>query len=118
MLARTAAVLTCLTVAPVAQARERAIEDVPSVVALAIDRIKPSTIAFNDQTNAPDNGSESTPGLISFDDWARTRPDEAQLLGLYPGYTEPEVKGAGSKRGSTASSVTMYVAKARFIVDR
>ncbi len=78
---------------------------------------KSDTIAVNDHRNDPlaDPGN----GLIRFEDWARARPLQKQMLSLYPAYQEPVLK-------ATVSGVTkllteklhMYVVEARFMAAR
>jgi hypothetical protein len=121
VLGGTAAALAWLAAAALATpAKERVIEEVDSVGAFNVDRLKSSIIIFNDQTRtANTDPSALASGLISFDDWSRKQPDEKQLLSLYPDYVEPEIKAAGGTgRNAPTATVTMYVAKARFTLDR
>ena len=59
--------------------------------------------------------------LISFEEWGRTRPVQKKFLSLFPGYIEPTVvktASAGASTGPVPEKLTMYVAQARFILDR
>jgi hypothetical protein len=58
-------------------------------------------------------------GLIRFEDWARARPLQKQVLSLYPNYVEPTFKR--TVNGVTKShqeKLHMYVAEARFVIGR
>ena len=112
-----AGVIACLAIgASAAEAGKRTVEDVESVTRYQIERIKSSDILFNDHSRATDSSAGPAPGLIRFDEWSRTRPDERRLLGLYPGYLEPPTIISAHQRGDTKP--TMYVAEARFTLDR
>ncbi|MPZ59040.1 MAG: hypothetical protein GEU91_21645 [Rhizobiales bacterium] len=93
------------------------IKQVPSLAAYPVDRIKPSTIVF--AASAQDPTANPTAGLIQFDEWARTRPDEKLLLGLYPDYAERTVaRKVGGVTQRYPNKLTMYVAEARFTLRR
>jgi hypothetical protein len=101
------------------QAAERTIQEVDAVTTYALDRIRPATIIFSDHSHDTESPDGPAPGLITFAHWAKARPDEAQLLDLYPGHTQTTDNAAKSiRRGSGATQTIMYVAKARFILDR
>jgi len=114
---RAAAALAWFAVsASVAQAKDFTIEDVESVSAYGIDVIKPAAIIFNDRSNSADSIGGPAPGLIYFDHWSRTRPDEKEAMSLFPGYAEP---GGGKEKGRrNPERLTVYVAEARFVLDR
>ncbi len=107
-------VLACT---PAASAQEFTLVEVPSVTALAPADTKPKTIAFTDHRS--DELADPGTGLLRFDDWARARPLQKQVLSLYPGYVEPRFN-------TTVNGVTkahheklhMYVAEARFVVGK
>jgi len=103
--------------ASIAEAKDFTIEDVKSVSAHGIDVTKPAAIVFNDRSNSADSTGGPAPGLVYFDHWSRTRPDEKEALSLFPGYAEPSGKGSG-RRGNNAEKLTVYVAEARFMLDR
>jgi hypothetical protein len=120
MLAGAVAVLLSLAASiPATHARDRTIEEVESVTAYGLDRLKPSAIVFTDHSLSGDSSNGPAPGLVPFEDWSRTRPDEKQLLGLYPDYVEPAInRTIGGVRRRIPEKVIMYVAKARFLLDR
>jgi hypothetical protein len=104
--------------AAVASAQEYRIEDVPSVTALPIDKLKPGVIAFSDHRGDP-LVEASTGGLMKFTEWARGRPVQKQLLGLYPAYEEPTLKStSGGVTKTRKARLHMYVADARFLVNK
>jgi hypothetical protein len=108
--------LAVLAIIPAAMAAEEfRIEDVPS--AAEVTQLKPRTIAFSDQ---PGNGlADPVTGLIRFEDWARAKPLQKQVLSLYPGYVEPTINV--TTHGVTKPYVEklhMYVAEARFIIAK
>jgi hypothetical protein len=116
---RAAVVLACLAISAFAvEARERTIEEVDSVAAYRLDRLKPSVIIFADRSQSGDGAEGPAPGLVQFNEWSRTRPDEKQVLGLYPGYAEPAADRAKAGSHRPSEQVIMYVAKARFVLDR
>jgi hypothetical protein len=93
------------------------IEDVPSGAAIAPDKLKPRTIAFSDHRTdeLADNGT----GLVRFEDWARERPLQKQVLSLYPAYVEPTINVvANGLTKRYTEKLHMYVAEARFVIDR
>ena len=113
-IALSSALLLC---AGAGEAQEKgpafAIVDVPSVVGLPVEQLKPRTIAFSDHRK--DELADPGTGLIRFEDWARSRSLQKQNLGLYPNYVEPTVNV--KVNGVTKSQVEklhMYVAVARF----
>jgi hypothetical protein len=79
-----------------------------------LDGLKPGTIQFNDQAGA---AADSNAGLIPFDDWARQNPIQKRFLSLFPGYSEP-TKAASDKSDGDGGKLYMYVAQARFMLDR
>src|ERR1700730_4397932 len=76
-----------LAKAPEPKAQEFRLEEVAALAALPIAQLKPKSIAFADRPaeNLLDPGT----GFMRYEDWAKARPLEAQFLGLYPGYREP-----------------------------
>jgi hypothetical protein len=93
------------------------IEEVTSLGAVGIGQLKPNVIAFTDHRK--DDLADSATGLIRFEDWARVRPVQKQLLSIYPSYVEPivDMTVAGVTK-PTIEKLQMYVAEARFVVDR
>jgi hypothetical protein len=100
-----------------ARAEEFRIEDVGSKPNWDVAALKPGTIAFSD-------GAVSASGaanLITFADWGRTLPAQKRFLSLYPAYAEPTITKAASAdapAGPVLEKLEMYVAQARFILNR
>jgi hypothetical protein len=80
----------------------------------SVDQLKPGAIEFNDHAG---EGPASAAGLITFQDWASKYPIQKKFLSLYPAYTET-AKPATDKTPAVADKLYMYVAQARFLVDR
>jgi len=95
-------------------AQEFQLQELASLAAAQIAELKPKTIVFADQPSA--KGEDV---FISYEDWAKAKPLQQQLLSLYPGYTEPntEITVDGSKR-RYSEKLHMYVAEARFVVAK
>jgi len=91
------------------------IDDVPSATATDVAQLKPGTIAFSDHTG---NGADSDAYLMRFDDWASKHPNQKNFVALFPGYTEPGPRGASGSADATSGKLYMYVAQARFLIDR
>jgi hypothetical protein len=102
----------------VARAQEFRIEDVPSPKTWDLAQPRPGTIIFSDLQ--PGAGVDGANNLISFTDWTRTNPAQKKFLALFPGYVEPTVTKpvAGGKSSTVTENLTMYVAQARFVLDR
>src|SRR5215469_18433396 len=102
--------------APV-QAQEFRIEEATSLAALAVDRLKPKTIAFIDR---PGEGLiDPDTGLIRFEDWAQAKPLEKQFLTPFPSYLEPTVEATvDGVRKRFKEKLHMYVGEARFALAR
>ncbi len=99
-------------------AQEFRIEEVPSVAALPIDKLKPGVIAFSDH-QSDQLVDPGTGGLMKFADWSRVRPLQKQLLSLYPSYEEPIVKSmSGGVSRTRKGRLHMYLAEARFLVNK
>ena len=60
------------------QTQEFRIEEATSLAALAVEGLKPKTIAFVDRPS--DELIDPDVGLIRFEDWAQARPVEKQFL--------------------------------------
>ncbi len=103
-----------------AGAQEFRIEEVGAARNFAVAQIKPGTIAFSDQepgTTADDDAAN----LIGFADWARALPLQKKFLSLFPSYVEPTVTkptSTGAAGDPATQKLTMYVAQARFVLDR
>src|SRR5215470_823263 len=98
----------------VGNAQEFQLQEQPSLAAAPVAELKPKTIVFADQP-----GAKGEDVFISYEDWAKVRPLQQQLLTLYPGYTEPntDIVVDGSKR-RYSEKLHMYVAEARFVVAK
>src|SRR5579871_2377841 len=72
---------------PPPKSQEFQLQDVASLSDLSPGQLKPKTIAFADRP--PAAALDAGTGFMRFEDWAKARPVEQQLLSLYPGYTEP-----------------------------
>jgi hypothetical protein len=95
-------------------AQEFQLQELASLAAAQIAELKPKTIVFADQPSA--KGEDV---FISYEDWAKAKPLQQQLLSLYPGYAEPntEITVDGTKRRYN-EKLHMYVAEARFVVAK
>jgi hypothetical protein len=83
--------------------------------------IKPGVIDFSDHTSPGAVDSETA--LTRFGDWADKHPNEKKFLALFPGYVEPAVDkttsgGAAQKSEKVTEKLYMYVAQARFVLDK
>jgi hypothetical protein len=102
-----------------AGAQEFRVEDVAGVSNLSVAELKPGTIAFSDQQSSASGGDATK--LIGFEEWARKQPAQKKFLSLFPGYTEPtvtKVASAGATSAPVTEKLTMYVAQARFVLNR
>jgi hypothetical protein len=100
-----------------AAAADFTIEEVSSLGAVGVGQLKPTVIAFTDHRK--DDLADPATGLIRFEDWARVRPVQKQLLSLYPAYVEPivDVTHDGVTK-PTIEKLQIYVAEARFLVNK
>ena len=117
---RHAVVLVGLTwslCATASQAQEFRIEEA-GATPVSTAQLKPGVIAFGDNANR--KAADGTIELLSFEDWGRTHAAQKKFLALFPSYTEPTVVKT-TENGKTApvlEKLYMYVAQARFILDR
>ena len=99
-----------------AAAQDYQIVKVASVAGAAIDGLKPKTIFFTDHRTdeTSDKGA-----FIRFDEWTRTRPNEAKFLNLFPTFKEGMVHKIidGSKK-EVKDELQMYITEARFMLSR
>lgn len=98
-----------------ASAAAFAIEDVASARNTAVAQLKPATIAFSDK---PADATDANLNMVRFDYWASAHPDEKKFLALYPSYSEPTVRKAKHDGKPQIEKLYMYVAQARFLLDR
>ena len=112
----TATALVFATTVAFAAAQDYQIVKVASVAGAAIDGLKPKTIFFTDHRTdeTSDKGA-----FIRFDEWSRTRPNEAKFLNLFPSFKEGMVHKIidGSKK-EVKDELQMYVTEARFMLSR
>jgi hypothetical protein len=100
-----------------ARAQEFRIEEAASAAELAVDRLKPRTIAFIDRPS--EELIDPDTGLIRFEDWAQARPLEKQFLTPFPSYLEPTVEvTVDGVRKRFKEKLHMYVGEARFVLAR
>jgi hypothetical protein len=103
--------------ATAAYAADFTVEDVAAARKAEVVQLKSGTIEFRDHTGAGPIDSETA--LIAFDDWADNHPTEKKFLALFPSYTEPTVgKTIDGNTAQVTEKLYMYVAHARFIIDR
>ena len=117
-MARALAPLVALAfLATPASAQEFRLQEVASLAAIPIGDLKPRSIVFADRPAEEliDPGT----GFMRYEDWARGKPVQRQFLGLYPGYSEPDVDliVGGAKR-HYREKLHMYVAEARVTLAR
>jgi hypothetical protein len=112
----TAALMVFATTVAIAAAQDYQIVKVASVAGAAIDGLKPKTIFFTDHRTdeTSDKGA-----FIRFDEWNRTRPNEAKLLNIFPGFKEGMVhRIIDGSRKEVKDELQMYVTEARFMLSR
>jgi hypothetical protein len=104
--------------AAAARAQDFHIEEVAAARSVNAADIKPGAIVFSDHTGAGAVDSETA--LIHFDEWADKHPNEKKFLALFPAYTEPTLGKPGNGSGTTPmiDKLYMYVAQARFVLDK
>jgi hypothetical protein len=99
-----------------ASAQAFVIDDVASARHTDVAKLKPATIVFSDKpAGAP---ADANLNMVRFADWAEKHPNEKKFLALYPSYSEPTVRKAESGGKPVVEKLYMYVAEARFILDR
>lgn len=99
------------------EAQEFRIEEANSLAALAVEGLKPKTIAFVDRPS--DELIDPDVGLIRFEDWAQAKPLEKQFLTPFPSYLEPTVEATvDGVRKRFKEKLHMYVGEARFALAR
>jgi hypothetical protein len=114
LLAALLTIMTAPILTPPAAAEEFKLTDVPSLPPLSAGTPAPHTIVFTDHRN--DELVDPATGLIRFADWEHSRPQQKQLLSLYPAFEEPMISEGAAK--SRKRRLYMYVAEARFALDK
>jgi hypothetical protein len=103
--------------APIAAAQDFELVEAPSVTQVPVAQIKPRSIVFADKPG--DDLVDPAVGFMSYEAWAKARPVQAQFLGLYPGYAEPNLDIIiDGQRRRYREKLHMYVAEARFVISR
>jgi hypothetical protein len=103
--------------AAAAAAQDFELAETPSVTQVPVAQIKPRSIVFADKPG--DDLLDPAVGFMSYEVWAKARPVQAQFLGLYPGYTEPNLDIiVDGQRRRYREKLHMYVAEARFVISR
>jgi hypothetical protein len=99
-----------------AAAQEFQLQEVPTLPPLSAGPLAARTILFTDHRK--DELVDPVTGLIRFADWARSRPQQKQLLSLFPSYDEPAVPGPEAPSKARRRHLHVYVAEARFEIAR
>ena len=104
-----------------AGAADFTITDVEAARKTDVTQLKARTIAFSDHTGSGAVNSET--GLVAFGDWTDKHPTEKKFLALFPSYAEATVAktengSAAQTREKVVEKLDVYVAQARFILDR
>jgi hypothetical protein len=99
------------------EAQEFAITEATSPAGLAVEQLKPKTIAFLDRPS--EELIDPDAGLIRFEDWAQAKPVEKQFLTPFPSYLEPHVEvTVDGVLKRFKEKLHMYVGEARFVLAR
>jgi len=110
------ALATALALPLGAAAQEFQLQEAPALPPLSAGPLPPRTIVFTDHRK--DELVDPVTGLIRFADWARARPQQKQMLSLFPSYVEPPVPGPEAPSKARQRHLHVYVAEARFEVPR
>jgi hypothetical protein len=103
--------------ASAAYAQSFTVDNVDAARKVDVAQLKPHTVAFSDGSDGVTADSEKV--LLHFEDWGRDHPNEKKFLALFPDYVEPTVvRPASGSSAPTVEKLYMYVAQARFILDR
>jgi hypothetical protein len=93
------------------------VEDAPAPARPEPAQMKPGTIYFSDRRG--EGLGEGDPRLVRFEDWARARGSEKELLSLYPSYAEPTINvTANGLTKRYKEKLHVYVAEARFLLPK
>jgi hypothetical protein len=109
------AVLLAISAPPAFAAEDFQLQDVAALPPFAAGALAPHTIVFTDHRN--DELVDPATGLIHFADWERARPQQKQMLSLFPGYEEPTISAPDGTR-ARRQRLYVYVAEARFAVAK
>jgi hypothetical protein len=108
----TVAALLCAPVGTPAQ--EFQMQEAPTLPPIAAGALAPRTIVFTDHRK--DELVDQTTGLIRFADWERARPQQKQLLSLFPAFEEPTLPDSSGR--TRKRRLHVYVAEARFALAK
>lgn len=98
---------------PAANAQDFRIDETSASQTWTLDDLKPGTVEFSDDAGT----AVAAAGLIPFQQWARDHPNQKKFLSLFPAYSEPP-KTASDKAAAAGDALYMYIARARFMLDR
>jgi hypothetical protein len=114
---RIIVLLGLLGSASAALGQEFSINDVSVARKVDMAQLKSGIVEFSDHTGSGAIDSETA--LVHFADWADKHPTEKKFLALFPSYAEPTVsKTVDGSTAQVTEKLYMYVAQARFILDR
>jgi len=102
----------------VASAQDFRVDDANDAESLNLAKLKPGVIVFSDRQGG---AGEDATKLISFDNWEKSQPAQKKFLSLFPRYIEPtvtKVASAGGAANPVVERLSMYVAQARFVLNR
>jgi hypothetical protein len=113
----SAVALFVILAAPVrAGAQEFQVQEIPALPPLVAGALTPRTIVFTDHRK--DELVDPATGLIRFSDWERSRPQQKQLLSLFPSFEEPTVGSTDGAAQPRKRRLYIYVAEARFALGK
>jgi len=109
------AVLLAVSVRSAGAAEDFQIQEVAALPPLTAGALAPRTIVFTDHRN--DELVDPATGLIRFADWERARPQQKQMLSLFPAFEEPMTSSADGTR-QRRQRLYVYVAESRFAIAK
>jgi hypothetical protein len=98
------------------RAQEFQMQEIPTLPPLAAGALAPRTIVFTDHRK--DELVDPATGLIHFADWERSRPQQKQLMSLFPSFDEPMVAGSVGAAKPRKRRLHVYMAEARFALAK